>query len=438
MGLSRGRRIVCLTRVLVTGAGGFIGREVVAALSVAGCEVVAAIRPSGSDQGLGQVRIVELDLTRASPAAWAEALAGVDCVVNCAGVLAAGAGAGSLDVHDRGVAAMVDACEAAGVKRLIHFSAIGADDQLTPFARTKLAGDHAVMGAGLDWIILRPSVVLGAGSSGAGALIKALAVLPIAPAIESGPFDVVMIEDVRATVVKLVNEPTPAKRVLELVGPERLQLNDVVARYRSWMGWKPARRVKLPGWLMQLGFALGDLAGALGWRSAIRTMAQREMKRGATGDAALWRETTGIAPRSLGAALAAHPASLQDRRFAEFFWLKPVVMIVTILFWIGTGVISLTIGWDVGIAYLEEGGMGAWSAPSVVAGALADLAIGLGIAYRPTARWALWGAILISLFYAVAGTIVLPRLWEDPIGPMLKIWPLIVLNFVALALVRNR
>ena len=427
-----------MTRVLVTGAGGFIGREVMAALSAAGCEVVAAVRSRRSDPVLTAARCVELDLTRASPAEWAEALEGVDCVVNCAGVFAESAGRGALDVHDKGVAALVAASQAAGVKRLIHFSAIGADDQLTPFSRTKLAGDQTVMDASLDWIILRPSVVLGAGSSGAGALIKAMAVLPIAPRIEGGPLDVVMIEDVRETVVKLATEPAPAKRVLELVGPERLALNEVVARYRAWMGWKPARLVKTPGWLMRIALAFGDLAGALGWRSAIRTTAAREMTRGALGDAALWRETTGIPARSLDSVLKAHPASLQDRRFGAFFWLKPIVMLVTILFWIGTALVSLTIGWDVGVAYLEEGGLGAWSGPSVVAGALADLAIGLGIAYRPTARWALWGAILISLFYAVAGTLVLPRLWEDPIGPMLKIWPLIVLNFVALALMRDR
>jgi hypothetical protein len=74
----------------------------------------------------------------------------------------------------------------------------------------------------------------------------------------------------------------------------------------------------------------------------------------------------------------------------------------------------------------------------VIAGGLADLLIGLAIAYRPTVRYGLYAALAISLFYAVMGTILLPRLWIDPLGPMLKIWPIIALNITALAIVDDR
>jgi hypothetical protein len=105
----------------------------------------------------------------------------------------------------------------------------------------------------------------------------------------------------------------------------------------------------------------------------------------------------------------------------------------------GTGVISLGAGWEEGLGYLREGGISDGLAQAgVVAGALADLAIGVGIAFRRTARGALWAAIAISVFYMVAGTFVLPRLWLDPVGPMLKIWPIIALNLVALAVVDDR
>jgi MFS superfamily sulfate permease-like transporter len=78
------------------------------------------------------------------------------------------------------------------------------------------------------------------------------------------------------------------------------------------------------------------------------------------------------------------------------------------------------------------------AALTVVAGALADLAIGLAIAYRPTSRYGLYAAIVISFAYAIIGTILVPRLWADPLGPMLKIWPIIVLHFVALAVIDDR
>jgi ABC-type uncharacterized transport system permease subunit len=91
------------------------------------------------------------------------------------------------------------------------------------------------------------------------------------------------------------------------------------------------------------------------------------------------------------------------------------------------------------LSYLLEGGIpDEFAATGVIVGALADIAIGVGIAMRRTARAALWAAIAISVFYMIAGSFVLPRLWLDPVGPMLKIWPIIVLNLVALAIVDDR
>ena len=75
-----------------------------------------------------------------------------------------------------------------------------------------------------------------------------------------------------------------------------------------------------------------------------------------------------------------------------------------------------------------------WWSVAIAAG----LAIGLGIAYRPTAKLALYGALALSLFYVVAGSILLPRLWAEPLGPLWKIWPILALNSVALAILDDR
>jgi hypothetical protein len=75
---------------------------------------------------------------------------------------------------------------------------------------------------------------------------------------------------------------------------------------------------------------------------------------------------------------------------------------------------------------------------TVIAGALADIAIGLAIAYRPTSRLGLYAALAISITYTIIGTILVPRLWSDPLGPMLKIWPIIMMNLTALAILDDR
>jgi hypothetical protein len=87
---------------------------------------------------------------------------------------------------------------------------------------------------------------------------------------------------------------------------------------------------------------------------------------------------------------------------------------------------------------MQAAGAGSLSGPSVVAGALADLAIGLGIAWRKTTRLALWAALLLSLFYLLAGTALAPQLWAEPLGPLTKIFPIMALNLVALAILEDR
>ena len=108
------------------------------------------------------------------------------------------------------------------------------------------------------------------------------------------------------------------------------------------------------------------------------------------------------------------------------------------LFWIVTGLISIGPGQEAGIALLREGGAGTLSAPIVMAGALADILIGLAIAVRRTSRAGLYAALAITLLYLVAGTLLLPRLWADPLGALLKALPIMVLNLLAIAILEDR
>jgi uncharacterized protein YbjT (DUF2867 family) len=345
-----------------------------------------------------------------------------------------------MGVHHDGAAALFEACETNGVRRVIHFSAIGVDrESLSEFSATKQAGEDALRDRDLDWVILRPSVVVGRGAYGGSALFRGLASsrwLPRTP--DAGRLQIVQLDDVVETVLRLLEPDAPAKVALEVAGPERLSFEEVVARYRAWLGWAPAKEFTAPRFLTGLAYRLGDFAGMLGWRPAMRTTARREIVRGAVGDPSEWTRLTGITPASLDQALAREPASVQERWFAQVYLLKPLAFTVFALFWIVTGLISLGPGYRIGEAMMLEGGAGPLSGPSVVAGALADICIGLAIAFRRTTRLGLYAGIAISLFYVVAGTLLLPRLWIDPLGPMLKIWPILCFNFLLLAILEDR
>jgi uncharacterized protein YbjT (DUF2867 family) len=384
---------------------------------------------------------VTLDLREATaPEAWAPLFDGVDAVVNCAGVLQDSPRDSPARLHRDMPIALWRACEAAGVRRVIHFSALGVDrGDVTPFSRTKREGDEALAASGLDWVILRPSVVVGRPAYGGSALFRGLASLPVFPRpAETGPVDVVQLDDVAETVARLVDPGAAARVTLELAGPDRLAFPEIVAAYRRWLGWRPARSFTAPGWLMGLAYRAGDGLARLGWRPPIRSTAGREIRRGATGDADPWRRATGIEPQPLAAMLEANPASVQERWFARLYLLKPLALGTFTLFWLLTGLVSLGPGYRRATDYMLAGGGGALSEPSVIAGGLADIAVALGIAWRPTAKPALWAALGLSLFYLVAGTILLPGLWADPLGPMMKIWPILALNLVCLAILDDR
>ncbi|WP_342642156.1 SDR family oxidoreductase [Rhodoligotrophos ferricapiens] len=427
-------------KVLVTGASGLIGGAVCARLAADGHEIIAAVRNPNAPLSMAISRVSVVDMARAvTTEDWRGHLAGIDAVVNCVGVLQ-DSPREDVTVHATGAEALFKACAQYGIRRLIHFSAIGVDrGTVSPFSESKLRGDEALMALDLDWVILRPSVVLGQPVFGASALFRGLAGLPVVPMMGgTGELQVVQLDQVTETVARLIGPEAPARIVLELVGPERLTMAQIVALYRRWLGWPLARVWRLPDAVGSMLYWLGDQAAKLGWRPPMRSTAQKEVLRGAIGSSDAWTSTTGIAPQGLAAALRETPASVQERWFAKLYFLKALLFVVASLFWIGTGVISLTVGYEIGADLMRRAGAGILAGPSVIAGAIADILVGGAIAYRPYARLGLYAAIGLSLFYAVAGTILLPELWAEPLGPLMKIWPILVLHMVGLAILDER
>jgi len=429
-------------RILLIGATGLIGSAVAARLAAVGHELVGVARRADAlARRLPVARWIKLDLRAATtPEAWTPHLAGIEAVVNCAGVLQDSGRDSTAAAHRDAPAALWEACERAGVRRVIHFSAMNVDrGGITNFSRTKLAGDEALQARELDWVILRPSVVVGRPAYGGSALFRGLAALPFLPRTpEAGSLDIVQLDDVVETVVRLLRPDAPSRVALELAGPDRLSFEQVVGAYRVWLGRKPARLVTSPGFVIGAAYRLGDLAARLGWRPPVRSTARREIVRGATGDPSAWTEATGIRPCPLAAALAAEPSSVQERWFSNLYLLKPVVIGMFALFWLMTGFVAIGPGYDLAVGYMRLAGAGPLSEPSVIAGAIADFIVGFGILYRRTSRLALIAALGLSLFYIVAGTLLLPQLWRDPLGPMMKIWPILALNLVALAILEER
>lgn len=429
-------------RVLVTGATGLIGQAVVADLLAAGFRVRGTARAvSQAARRLPSVEWIAVDIAAAiRPEDWLPHLAGVEAVVNCAGVLQDSLRDSTRLVHVDGIGALFGACERAGVRRTVHISAIGVERAAaTEFSRSKLEADQRLMRCGLDWVVLRPSVVLGPAAYGGSALLRALAAVPLLPLFpDSGTLQVVQLEDVVATIRFFLAPTAPTRIVLDLVGPQRLAVADIVRLYRRWLGWGDPRLVTLPRPLAASLCHLGDLVGWLGWRPPLRSTTRHELGRDAIGCPDRWTAATGIAPQSLADALARRPASVQERWFAALYLLKPAVLAGLSLFWLVTGVITLGTGYRGGLDLAAAAGAGRAGAAAVIAGAVVDILVGVGIAVRRTSRLALRSSLAVSAGYLIAASVVMPRLWSDPLGPLVKIFPVLLLGLVALAILNDR
>jgi uncharacterized protein YbjT (DUF2867 family) len=427
-------------RVAVIGASGLMGSALAARLASEGHEVIGVSRHPPR-VGLPGITHLSFDLAQAThPESWLTLLRGIDAVVNCAGTLQDGPGDSTEAVHFTGIKSLFAACERLHIRRVVHLSAINVERKASAFSATKFAGDADLMARDLDWVVLKPSVVMGHAAYGGSALMRGLAALPFLPVMpETGLLQPVWLCDVVETIVFCLTPLAPSRVVLELVGPSSGSFIEWVRLFRRWFGWPAVPAIKLPMWIAAMLYKMGDAAGFLGWRPPVRTTARREMIQGATGDGRQWREVTGIHPTEVEAALARQPASVQERWFARLYLLKPLVLGVFGLYWIATGLVSFGPGWDIGTGLMREGGVhDPLASLVVILGASADICIGLAIICRATSRYGLYAALTISVAYAVIGTILVPRLWADPLGSMLKIWPVMVLNLVALAIREDR
>lgn len=253
-------RLVC-----VIGGSGFLGRYVVQALLQHGARVrVVARDPRDgwflrTQSGLGQIQFASGDVRNADSVG--RAIAGADAAVNLVGILK-----GDFHgFHVEGARNVANAATGAGIKSLVHISAIGADPQSrSAYGRSKGEGEDAVRAAFPSATILRPSIVFGREDQFVNRFADLIRMLPVIPVIRGAvKFQPVYVGDVAKAVVAAIADPAEfGGKTYDLGGPEILSMSEL----NRWIGSVIGRKAPffdMPDAVSRLMVrAIGSLPGA--------------------------------------------------------------------------------------------------------------------------------------------------------------------------------
>lgn len=265
-----------IVTVAVLGGSGFIGRHLCHLLVSQGYRVRVATRNRERAKEdlilLPTARVDELDVHDAR--ALAGFLRGADAAINLVGVLHEGRGRMSFAAaHTELARTCIAACAEAGVHRLLHMSALGADPAArSRYLATKGEAERLVRESGLAWTVFRPSVVFGPGDGFLSLLARAVRLSPVVPlACPEARFHPVHVRDVAAAFARALPDIDSWGRAYDLCGPRGYTLRELTHYVASLTGrrrlivglndalsYAQARLMELPP-LRQLFDAMGML-----------------------------------------------------------------------------------------------------------------------------------------------------------------------------------
>lgn len=421
-------------RILVVGASGPLGAHVLARLQARRVEIVGLDTDTeAAERRFPFVRWVAGDVAAIREVEnWRELLDGVEAVVACTDTLGEGIPDARSEAVADGLAALYRACADLHIRRVVHIAT-----SVQSRASEQLEGELEALD--LDWLILRPGFVLSPSPHGLSALARALAACPLfVPAIQGrAVVQPVSIEDVAEAAVRGTELWRSARMSIDLVTPEAIAFSDLLHTLRAWLGLPAAPVLRLPAFLVWPLAMIANLLAALGWTSPMRSASLRRLKAGIQGDAGLAQRVLGLKPRDLATILAGWPTGPQERWFARLYFLSPLAIATLAITFVATGVIALT-EIDLADFTLAAGWPTLAIHVATVLAAIGAIVLGVGATTKKRCRTALRGMILAAIGYLAVLSVFQPALWLDPLGPLVKVVPAIMLAAVILPTLGKR
>jgi NADH dehydrogenase len=249
-------------KVLMIGGTGFIGSAIARRLAAQGHVLTLPTRRRERAKHLTTLptaSVVEADVH--DPAVLTRLMRGQDAVISLVGILRGN----FMRAHAELPAKIAAAAKAAGVRRIVHISALGAaPDAASAYQRSKAAGEAALRDSGLDVTVLRPSVVFGAGDSFMTLFAGLQALFPVLPlACPQARMQPVWVEDVARVATLCLERAERVGQTYELGGPTIYTLRELV-EYAGAVSGHRALVIGLPGPLAWLqAFSMEIIGGPM-------------------------------------------------------------------------------------------------------------------------------------------------------------------------------
>ncbi len=253
-----------MKKILILGGTGFVGRHLCEKLAELPVRATVVTRRRENARHLQMLPMLDIaEVPRLDSQALTALLAEHDAVVNLVARLH-GNEAQFERAHVQLPQALVSACQASGMRRIVHVSSLGASlNAPSMYQRSKARGEAVLLASGLDVSVLRPSVIFGAEDKFLNTFASLQQLFPVIPLAGSqARFQPVWVEDVASALVHCLQDKATIGQTYEACGPEVFSLKQLVqlaGRYSGVNHGKgrpviglPDSLARLQAWLMEL------------------------------------------------------------------------------------------------------------------------------------------------------------------------------------------
>lgn len=221
--------------ILVTGGTGFVGGHLVKRLARENIRTRCLVRRTSNIQRLKElgIEVVFGDVT--DKESLKKTLEGVDTVIHLVGIIVEHKGATFEIIHTQGTKNLVEACREAGVKRFIYISALGArQNARSRYHITKWEAEQVVKNSGMEYVIFRPSIMIGEGGAFITMLSQMMRQAPVIPLINGeSKVQPIYVENTVDCIMKSLTDPKTTRRIFQIAGPRQMTYRELFLELRD-------------------------------------------------------------------------------------------------------------------------------------------------------------------------------------------------------------